>query len=210
MFFKNIAIADKECLHRIGLKHVLQKQLKKPKIEEFHNKKELLKHLEKQTTDLLLIDHKNIDEFLDSDILQIKKTNQNCSIIVISDCQDEQTISNLLQIGISAYLCKNCEEQSIIDALIKIEKKERYLCPSIYNLMMDQFFQNDNNKSNQLTSRELEIIKQISLGNKGKDIARALFISIHTFRTHRKNIMKKIDVNSTSELILYALNNKIT
>lgn len=209
MFFKNIAIADKECLHRIGLKHVLQKHLQKPKIKEFHHKKELFKHLEKQTTDLLLIDHKNIDEFLDSDILHIKKIDQNCFIIVISDCQDEQNITNLLQTGINAYLCKNCEEQSIVDALTKIEKKERYLCPSIYNLMVDQFFQNDNNKNIQLTPRELEIIKQISIGNKGKDIAEALFISIHTFRTHRKNIMKKIGVNSTSELILYALNNKI-
>lgn len=210
MFFKNIVLADKECLHRIGLRHVLQKQLNKPKINEFHNKKDVFKHIEKQTTDLLLIDHKNIDDFLDSDMEHIKKLDPNCSIIVISDCQDEQNITLLLQTGINAYICKNCEEQSIIDALNKIEKKERYLCPSIYNLMVDQFFQNDSNKSILLTPRELEIIKQIAIGNKGKHIAETLFISIHTFRTHRKNIMKKIGVNSTSELILYALHNKIS
>ena len=210
MLFKNIAIADRECLHRIGLKHVLQKHFQKPKINEFHNKNELFMHLEKQTTNILLINHKNIDEFLDSDIERIRKIDPNCSIIVISDCQEEQNITNLLQTGVNAYLCKNCEEQSIINALLKIEKKERYLCPSIYNLMVNQFFQNDNNKSIQLTPRELEIIKEISIGNKGKDIAETLFISIHTFRTHRKNIMKKIGVNSTSELILCAINNKIT
>lgn len=113
MFFKNIVLADKECLHRIGLKHVLQKHLHKPKINEFHNRKDLFKHIEKQTTDLLLIDYKNIDNFLDSDIEHIKKLDPNCSIIVISDCQDEQNITNLLQTGINAYICKNCDEQSI-------------------------------------------------------------------------------------------------
>lgn len=209
MLLKNIIIADKECLHRIGLKHVLLKYLNKPKITELHNKKEVLKQIEKRTTNLLLIDHKNIDDFLDSDIELIKKVDSNCAIIIISDCQDEQSITNLLQMGINAYLCKNCEEQSILDALYKIEKKERYLCPSIYNLMVNQFFQNDSIKTISLTPRELEIIKQISIGNKGKDIAEALFISIHTFRTHRKNIMKKVGVNSTSELILYALHHKI-
>jgi two-component system, NarL family, response regulator DegU len=209
MFFKSIAIADKECLHRIGLRHVLQKHFQKPEINELQNKKDLFKHLEKHPTDILLIDPKNIDGFQPSDIERIKKTSQNCAVIVISDCQDEQSITNLLQTGINAYLCKNCEEQFIIDALYKIEKKERYLCPNIYNIMVDQFFQNDSNKNMLLTPRELQIVKQIAMGNKGKDISETLFISIHTFRTHRKNIMKKIGVNSTSELILYALNNKI-
>jgi len=60
-----------------------------------------------------------------------------------------------------------------------------------------------------LTLREFEILKQIAKGNDGKKIASQLFISIHTFRTHRKNIMKKTGRHTTPELILYALENKI-
>lgn len=209
MLFKNIAIADKECLHRIGLKHVLQKHLQDSQIHELQNQKDIFKHLKKQPIDLLIIDPKKVDGFLVSDLHLIRNVNPDCSIIIISDCQNRQNISLLLQSGINAYLSKSCEEQFIIDAIAKIEKGGRYVCPEIYSLMVDRLFESDSGKGSLLTPRELEIVKQIAKGNKGNAIADALFISIHTFRTHRKNIMKKIGVNSTSELILYALENKI-
>ncbi|TGD57025.1 LuxR C-terminal-related transcriptional regulator [Flavobacterium humi] len=209
MFFKNIVIADKECLHRIGLKHVLQKHLQHSQIQELHDRATVFRQLKKQPVDLLVIDPQKVHGFQTSDISLIKNTHPECCVIIITDCQNQQNISLLLQSGINAYVSKNCEEQFIIDALAKIEKGGRYVCPEVYSLMVDRFFEMDNGKGLHLTPRELEIVRQIAKGNKGNSIANELFISIHTFRTHRKNIMKKIGVNSTSEIILYALKNKI-
>jgi DNA-binding CsgD family transcriptional regulator len=57
----------------------------------------------------------------------------------------------------------------------------------------------------QLSQRETEVVQLIAQGQTGKEIATKLFLSHHTISTHRKNILKKLRVNSTSELILYAI-----
>jgi len=58
-----------------------------------------------------------------------------------------------------------------------------------------------------LTVRELEIVRLTAQGQKAKEVAAQLFLSTHTVYTHRKNIMKKLGVNSASEMIVYAINN---
>ena len=205
---KNFLIADSENLHIIGLRHTLKKRVKTPNLKVVNSREELFKSLEKNDVDCLIIDPNNIFLFYDDDLKIIKTSFPKCKIIILSYFKNKQTIDSFLKDNINGFISKDCEEQTIYDALYKIQNGERYLCPKTLNALMDVLVL-PSAEDQKLTLREFEILKQIAQGNNGKNIASDLFISIHTFRTHRKNIMKKTGRHTTSELILYALEKKI-
>ena len=205
---KNFLIADSENLHIIGLRHTLKKRVKTPNLKVVNSREELFKSLDKNDTDCLIIDPNNIFLFYDDDLKIIKTSFPKCKIIILSYFKNKQTIDSFLKDNINGFISKDCEEQTIYDALYKIQNGERYLCPKTLNALMDVLVL-PSAEDQKLTLREFEILKQIAQGNNGKNIASDLFISIHTFRTHRKNIMKKTGRHTTSELILYALEKKI-
>ena len=205
---KNFLIADSENLHIIGLRHTLKKRVKTPNLKVVNSREELFKSLEKNEVDCLIIDPNNIFLFYDDDLKIIKTSFPKCKIIILSYFKNKQTIDSFLKDNINGFISKDCEEQTIYDALYKIQNGERYLCPKTLNALMDVLVL-PSAEDQKLTLREFEILKQIAQGNNGKNIASDLFISIHTFRTHRKNIMKKTGRHTTSELILYALEKKI-
>jgi DNA-binding NarL/FixJ family response regulator len=205
---KNFLLADSENLHIIGLRHTLKKLVKNPNLKEANSREELFKCLDKNEIECLIIDPNNIFLFYDDDLKIIKASYPKCKIIILSYFKNKQTINSFLKDNINGFISKDCEEQTIYDALYKIQHGERYLCPKTLNALIDVFAL-PNAENEKLTLREFEILKQIAQGNNGKSIASQLFISIHTFRTHRKNIMKKTGRHTTSELILYALEKKI-
>jgi len=206
---KNFLIADSENLHIIGLRHTLKKRVKTPNLKVVNSREELFKCLDKNDIDCLIIDPNNIFLFYDDDLKLIKINYPSCKIIILSYFKNKQTIDSFLKDNINGFISKDCEEQTIFDALYKIQNGERYLCPKTLNALMDVLVLPPADSDEKLTLREFEILKQIAQGNNGKNIASDLFISIHTFRTHRKNIMKKTGRHTTSELILYALEKKI-
>lgn len=206
---KNFLIADSENLHIIGLKQTLKKFVKKSNLTVVDSKDELIIHMEKNIVEYLIIDPNNIFLFYDDDFKQLRLNSPNCKIIILSYFKNKQTISSFLKENIDGFISKDCQEQTIFDALYKIENGERYLCPKILNLLVDVLISPASDLKEKLTFRESEILKQIAKGNDGKSIASDLFISIHTFRTHRKNIMKKTGRHTTPELILYAIDRKI-
>lgn len=205
---KNFLIADSENLHIIGLRHTLKKRVKTPNLKVVNSREDLFKTLDKNDIDCLIIDPNNIFLFYDDDLKIIKTNYPSCKIIILSYFKNKQTIDSFLKDNINGFISKDCEEQTIFDALYKIQNGERYLCPKTLNALMDVLVL-PSAEDEKLTMREFEILKQIAQGNNGKNIASDLFISIHTFRTHRKNIMKKTGRHTTSELILYALEKKI-
>lgn len=206
---KNFLIADSENLHIIGLQHTLKKLVKTPNLKVVNSGEELFKCLHKNDIDCLIIDPNNIFLFYDDDLKVLRAKYPKCKIIILSYFKNKQTIDSFLKDNINGFISKDCEEQTIYDALYKINNGERYLCPKTLNALIDVFALPNENIDEKLTLREFEILKQIAQGNNGKNIASDLFISIHTFRTHRKNIMKKTGRHTTSELILYALEKKI-
>ncbi|WP_281321894.1 response regulator transcription factor [Flavobacterium aestivum] len=206
---KNFLIADSENLHIIGLRYTLKKFVKAANLTVVSSKDELLNHLGKYKVEYLIIDPNNIFLFYEDDFKHLRMTYPSCKIIILSHFKNKQTVNSFLCDNINGFISKDCQEQTIFDALYKIENGERYLCPKTLNGLIDVLVLPTSDTNEKLTFRECEILKQIAQGNNGKSIASELFISIHTFRTHRKNIMKKTGRHTTPELILYAIEKKI-
>ena len=105
------------------------------------------------------------------------------------------------------YLTKTCDEKEIIDAIHALVRGVKMYSHKVVNILLEgQNQEGENCEPTLLSEREIEIIRLIANGYTTRQIADTLFRSFHTITTHKKNIMKKLGINSTSELLVYAMN----
>lgn len=139
-----------------------------------------------------------------------------CKVIILSSYDELKLIKEVMKLGASGYLTKQCAAEHIIEAIHFVNKGEEYFC----NIVREKIFNTatrDNIKVNKynptvseiLTEREIEVITLIALEYSGKEISEFLFISNNTVETHRKNIMKKLKAKNTISLVKYAMKNKL-
>jgi two-component system NarL family response regulator len=122
----------------------------------------------------------------------------------LSNSLNRNEVSDLVEHGITNHLFKECSHNDLIRAVYATAKGEQLLNEdAIQPDLIDQLNINDGIKAS-LSSREAEIVKLIARGCTNKQIAEKLYLSIHTIKTHRKNIIKKLGFTfkNASELIL--------
>lgn len=139
-----------------------------------------------------------------------------CKIIILSSYDDLKIIKEVMKLGVKGYLTKKCAGENIIEAIEAVYQGQEYFCDSVREKIFNIFSHNNPklNKNIQvdnpiLSAREVEIITLIALEYSGKEISEQLFISTNTVETHRKNIMKKLQIKSTIGLVKYALKNNL-
>jgi DNA-binding NarL/FixJ family response regulator len=139
-----------------------------------------------------------------------------CKVIILSSYDDLKLIKEIMKLGASGYLTKQCAGENIVEAIAAISRGEEYFCQPVREKIFNSLTKsnpklnkNEPDTNSILTGRELEIITLISLEYSGKEISEQLFISMNTVETHRKNIMKKLDAKNTISLVKYALKNKL-
>ena len=209
----SIILADSENLIRVGLRHLFERIPDFNIVAEATNEQELVEALAVQMPDIIIFDH-NQRAYFPGDILDIiQQKSPKTNLLVISADGDKGRISKLLQSGINSYLTKKCSRDEIIDAVRATARGENFFCKNVMNYILEKSFGLSNYKTpaqsipaSVLSMREKEVVRLIAQGRIAKEIASELHLSIHTIYTHRKNIMKKLQLNSASELVLYAAN----
>jgi len=140
------------------------------------------------------------------------------SIIILSSYDDLKLIKEMMNLGAKAYLTKQCAGDNIIEAIQVVTDGEEYFCETVRNKILNTFANknpnfnignNDHIFDKFLSERELQIIKLIALEYKSEDISEELFISVNTVNTHRKNLIKKLNVKSSIGLVTYAIKNNL-
>ena len=204
-----IIIADAQYLTRLGLKHLLQARPEFQVIDEVSNEEELLESLQTNDAELIILDYNQPNKFSSSTVAAVKKSTPDIKILIISADNDKNTIDKVLGLGVNSFLTKSCEEDEIFDAIKASAKGEKFFCTNILDYLLQKSYAKDeeNCAPTPLTPRELEIVRLVAKGLIAKEIADVLNLSTHTIYTHRKNIMKKLSLNTSSELVLYAFNN---
>lgn len=157
---------------------------------------------------LVVIDISDKDRELIPKLKKLKETTTS-SFLVISNSQTRDSIQQLLGMGIKGILTKNCSEEEIINGLRAVAQGNRFFCNNILELVVDNPEKEDNCEPTNLTPREYEVLELITRGKTTAQIAEDLHLSIHTINSHRKNILRKLNMNSPAELIVYALESGI-
>ena len=149
-------------------------------------------------------------------IKEFAKKGYPCRVIILSSYDDLKIIKEVMKLGASGYLTKQCAGDNIVEAIQAVANGEEYFCKSVREKIFNSATK-DNSKLNKknatldsiLTGREVEIITLIALEHSGKEISEKLFISTNTVETHRKNIMKKLKAKNTISLVKFAIKNKL-
>jgi DNA-binding NarL/FixJ family response regulator len=176
---------------------------------EDHNS--LVNHLENSDECLLIIDYTSKGFSLDQ-IVDLKANYPKLTVMAITPYTNAQTIVQAVQAGVESHIKKECSIKEIKDAYNATIKGEKFFCDDIIkqmrleNVNIDKIsFNSLNTTSANLSERELQIIQFIAEGYTNSQIAAIIYLSNHTVNTHRKNIMKKLNVNNTAGIVMYAV-----
>lgn len=204
-----ILIADAQYLIRIGLRNLLSSNKDFKIIGEASNSAELLQLSKEYQPTVIIFDYNSDKNFVLQDLESIRKISPKSNLLVISADDSKANIYKAIEYGVISFLTKECDKEEIIAAIYAAAKNEKFLCHKVIDIIIEKHMHvdNDNCKAFNLSSRETEIIKLTAKGWTAKTIAGHLFLSTHTVYTHKKNIMKKLKINSSSEMIVYAIQN---
>lgn len=138
---------------------------------------------------------------------QITNSLPKTKVIGLSLHSDVSIVKRLISEGAKGYLSKDVDRKEMIEAIEKVYQGEVYIASEI----KDRYFNSlmhvplTNNVRNELTSKEIEIIKLVTTGMTSKEIGEKLFISPRTVDTHRHNILKKLNLPNAAQLSRWAI-----
>lgn len=199
-----ILIADDHQIVLDGLKMVLSAREEFDVVGEASNGIEVLDFISQNTVDIVVLDINMPEMDGIKCAKKIKADYPKIKVIILTMYAQKSFVEEIIKIGIDGCLLKNNTGKELSDAIARVHSGKSYY-DQIQNFSKDD----KELKEYSLSDRELEIIRKLGDGLTSSQIADALFISEHTVKTHRKNILKKLNLHSSSELIQYALNNGI-
>lgn len=205
-----IAIADSQYLTRVGLREVVGKSSHLHIAGEASDEKALLALLEQKPVDIIILDHNQPGKFSMQTLTRLQERSPSPDVLIISADNDKGRIFKVLEAGASSYLTKECDEAEILDAIRATSRGDKFFCTKILDYLLEKSFgksfeSKDACGPSPLTPREVEVVRLIAAGMVAKEIAGELHLSTHTIYTHRKNIMRKLELANSSELVRYAI-----
>ena len=201
---RNYIIADNQELTRFALESLLRKD-KESTVYRAFDKARLVELLKEHESAVVLLDYTLFD-FTDEEQLLIIAERFNLSDwILISDDLTPQFIRRVVYSSHQfSVVFKDGPLSEVHTALNAVNSHTRYISQRALETIITQQQQEDETP-NVLTTTEMEIVKAIALGKTTKEIAAERFSSIHTITTHRKNIFRKLNINTAHEAVKYAL-----
>lgn len=204
-----IVLADDHPLIREGFKSLLNKSEKFEIVGEAENGRELIEIAGRIRPDIILTDVKMpVMNGLDA-IEELAKNFPVMKFIVLTMHEEREYIVNALKIGASGYLLKTIEGPELEKAITTIFQGGKYFSPIVTNILAETVKRPETNETSEITPREKEVLDLVSQGKSTKQIADQLGISIRTVESHRINMLKKMKVSNTAELIKKALELKL-
>lgn len=203
----SILLADGQYLIRYALREIIHSEPDLELIGEASSEEELLDLIATgPCPDAIIVDYFE-DGFSLESIHRIKTLCKNSGIIIISADDNKKNILQTLEWGINSFLTKSCDEEEIRDAINAALGKDKYFCTKVLDYLLEKTFGESEGPDHSipLTQREIEIVQLITKGLVAKEIAALLNLSPHTIYTHRKKIMRKLDLKTGSDLVRYAM-----
>lgn len=207
----NIMITDDHSMIREGLKQLLELDGDMRVVEEASDGIECLEKIGNAKPDVLLLDI-NMPRMNGLEVLaKLKEKKIKTKVLVLTVHNEIDYLLKAVEIGINGYLLKDSESSELKKAIVSVVDGENYIQPSLIPSLNAKMIQRDNDKDKieDLTRRELEVLKLLATGNYNKEIAEELGISERTVKNHVSNIFKKIEVTDRTQAAVFAIRNNL-
>lgn len=200
----NIAIIEDNPQYRTAISIILQLNENLRLIHKLENCDEMIGRFEIEKPDVVLMDIDMPGMNGIQAVWEIKKFFPEIKIMMLTVFEDEEKIFGAIRAGARGYLLKKDSPQKILEAIDAVINGESAMNGMIAAKVLE-YFQHQQKKNNELnnsnlTEREKEILQLLIKGNSYKEIASKIFISIETLNSHIKNIYRKLNVHSRSEI----------
>jgi len=145
----------------------------------------------------------------------VKESDSTVKVVLVTMEISKEYVSAGIKSGVDGYLPKDIDKETLLEAIRTVYGGGRYFNDAIMKLVFEDFYSNEKLKSsdkklpNDLTKREYEILAHVASGKSNKELAEILFISIKTVETHKTNILEKLGLKNSTELVKYAIKNNI-
>lgn len=145
---------------------------------------------------------------------QIVKDNDKTAVIILSMYADESYVVRALDAGAKGFLLKDHADEDIERAIRSVATGRPFFSPSIAQALLEDYVRLMRDRSvsdsyDLLTEREREVLQLLAEGKSNKEAAAVLKLSPYTVETHRTNLMQKLGLHNTAEIVLYAVRKAI-
>ena len=211
----SVFIADDHALVREGIAALLRHYDEIEVVGEASDGIEAIKRVSEVMPEFVLMDISRPKLGGLEATVEIRKNCPDSKIIVLTQYDDREYVSRFLKAGISGYLLKKAVGSELVNAIKAVNRGEFYLFSSIASEVVDGYLGRDTKTAiedspyDKLTDREKQVLKLIAEGLSHKEIANELNISAKTVITHQTNISQKLNINSKTGLVKFAISQGI-
>jgi DNA-binding NarL/FixJ family response regulator len=145
---------------------------------------------------------------------QILKVAPKTEVLILTIHDSEELVREMTKVGVRGYLLKTDTSQDLIAAVEALAHHKPFFTSKAADVILQEYRRlkreaDQTTGAGRLSAREKEVVQLLAEGRSNKEVATALGISVRTVETHRSNIMRKLNLGSISDLVRYAVRNKI-
>ena len=207
----SIMITDDHSMIREGLKSLLELDDDIKVIAEAVDGRDCLDKLDVYKPDVLLLDI-NMPNMNGLEVLkELKARKSKVKVLVLTVHNETEYLMKAVDIGINGYVLKDSESAELKKAIRAIMDGETYIQPSLIPALNAKRLERneEEEKIESLTRRELEVLKLLAIGMYNKEVAEKLEISERTVKNHVSNIFKKLEVTDRTQAAVFAIRNNL-
>jgi DNA-binding NarL/FixJ family response regulator len=209
-----VLLADDHKITRQGLRSLIEKQPDMEVVAEAENGREAVRLAAEVAPDVIIMDLTMPDLNGVEATRKILAQSPDIKIIALSMHSDALFVTEMLKSGAAGYLLKDCAFDELVRAIKTVMENKSYLSPSISGVVVEDYIHRlsttDFKNADIISDREREVLQLMAEGKSTKQIAAKLHISVKTVETHRRQIMRKLDIHTVAELTKYAIRKGLT
>jgi len=207
-----VLICDDHTLFREGIKAILEDEHWIEIVGEANDGRQAVLEVTRLDPDVVLMDVSMPDLGGVEATHRILQTSRKTKILILTMYEEEEVIARCLDAGASGYILKDISRPHLIHAIEAVHSGGQYLSSRALKKVVNQYVKGAKSTAtgyDRLTDREREVLKLLADGMALKEIAGRLNLSVKTVDAHKTNLMRKLDLHASTELIKYAIQRKL-